>query len=212
MRNCKNTLDTVTLEIPRNPVYVLDFTQRTSYVYEASSLRKTIENRIFLSDYMFPEPKEPINTLSNLPFTYGQLLSINKQCKAYGQFSWILDRYIACDCCLRIFELRFEKELHCEAINSFFTTNSNAANDTIIDFFEDQTRFTPSISGSMIQKFTDLCSDTSRNSIHPYIQKWRTLTRRYYCATELHDTIELARIAREIPTLVSVAKRVLLTI
>lgn len=210
MRNCKNTLDTVTLETPRNSVYVLDFTQRTSYVYEASSLRKTIENRIFLSDYMFPEPKEPINTLSNLPFTYGQLLSIHKQCKAYGQFSWILDRYIACDCCVRTFELRFEKELHYEAIKSFFIMNSNAANDTVIDFFEDQIRFTPSISGRMIQKFTDLCMDTTRNPIHPYIQKWRSITRRYYCATELRDHLELARIAREIPTLVSLAKRVLI--
>jgi hypothetical protein len=79
IRNCKNTEDPVTMDIPKNPVRVIDFKNRISFLYEAASLKRVIENRLLFSDYMFPEPKTPVNLLTNQSFTYGQLISIINQ-------------------------------------------------------------------------------------------------------------------------------------
>lgn len=206
IRNIKNTVDTVTLEPPREPVYVIDYKQRTSYVYEASSLKRTIEHRLLLSDYMFPEPQEPVNTLSNTEFTYGQLVSIHQQCRGYGEYSWMLDRYIACECELSTFEMRFNQELHHQAIITFFKGPlTNVAKDMVIDLF-DKYAYSSQLSAVAISEFARLVHSMK---IHSYAEKWIKVTRRYYLATNMKDFIELARLQLEIRKLILQGERVL---
>jgi len=64
-KNVKNVEDPVTMEIPKTPVYVIDIKKRISFVYDAKTLKKTIESRLLFSDYMFAEPLEPVNLLTN---------------------------------------------------------------------------------------------------------------------------------------------------
>lgn len=187
IRNVKNTEDPVTLDLPKKPVYVVDYKKGLSYIYEASTLRRTIEDKLLYSEYMFPESKMPINLLSNEPFTYGQLLSIMYQCRAYGEFSWVLDRFKSCDCDMRMFKLRFKQMLKIHAIESHFK-NYKDSRDSVVDYFESQTQET-NILFNKVDDFSDLyLSNTTR--VHPYILKWITLTKRYYIALELNDSFE----------------------
>ena len=204
MRNVKNSVDPVTLDVPLKPVYIIDFKQKLSYVYEASSLRKTIENKILFSDYMFPDPKEPINVWSNQPFTYGQLISIISQCKKYGEFSWVLDRFKTYNCNLKLFEKVFKQQLKLEAINSHFK-DSKDTKESVIDFFESQASIS-SLTDNMINSFTTLYNrQTTLRGVHSYIKKWIVLTKRYYIATELKDSSELFNVKIESNRLLDLA-------
>jgi len=198
LQNVKNTLDPVTLDAPLKPVFVLDYLNRLCYVYEASTLRKTIENRILFSDYMFPEPKPPVNLLSNEPFTRGQLFSIINACRAHGEFSWVLERFMkVCDCRLTIFQIRFKQDLKVEAIHFYFKNQKNYVKDTVVDYFELYVN-NLGIDDTVIDSFTrlyDIYIEKKRS--HPYIQQWVNLTKRYYIAAELNDFIELSVISIE---------------
>ena len=198
LKNVKNTCDPVTLEIPVKPVYVLDYENGLSYVYEASTLRKTIENRILFSDYMFPEPKPPVNLLSNEPFTTGQLFSIIDACKAHGEFSWILDRFKkVCECDLDVFESRFRQDLKIEAIDSYFKCQKESAKESVIDYFDSYAE-TIGLDERIAIRFTIQYDKSSRASKpFPYIQSWIKLARQYYIAVELKDAVELHRIKME---------------
>ena len=186
MRNVKNTEDPVTLDVPKKPIYVIDFKQGLSYIYEASSLRRTIEDKLLYSEYMFPESKKPINLLSNEPFTYGQLLSIMYQCRAYGEFSWVLDRFKSCDCDMHVFKLKFKQMLKIHAIESHFKSYKDSR-DSVVDYFESQAE-TSVFLLNKIDEFSELYVSNTR--VHPYILKWIALTKRYYIALELNDSFE----------------------
>ena len=208
IRNVKNTEDPVTLEIPKKPVYVIDIKQRLSYVYEASTLRKTIENRLLYSEYMFPEVKAPINLLSNKPFTYGQLISILNICKKQGEFSWVLDRFKSCHCNILLFQKNFKQMLKIEAIKSHFK-NYKDGRETVIDYFESFAQVNTVLSDTQIDNFSKLYSETPKNSIHPYILKWIALTRDYYIAAELHELVDLVKIGVDTDNLLELGKTVL---
>ena len=205
IRNVKNTEDPVTLELPKKPVRVIDFKKRISYVYDASSLRRVIENRLLYSDYMFPEAKEPINLLSNEPFTYGQLLSILSQCKIHGEFSWVLDRFKDSHCTLSIFKKKFKQMLKIESIKSHFKIHRDAR-ESVIDYFESYAQVSL-MPDSQIDKFSSMYSQAG--NLHPYILKWIAITREYYIAAELHELTDLLQIARDTHSLLQLGLSIL---
>ena len=206
--NVKNVTDPVTLDAPLKPVYVLDYLNRLSYVYEASTLRKTIENRILFSDYMFPEPKPPVNLLSNKPFTRGQLFSIIDACRAHGEFSWVLDRFKKCECRLNIFQYQFKQDLKIEAIHFYFKNQKEYAKDTVIDYFESYVNnlgVDDRVVDSFINIYTRLIQ---KKRPHSYIQQWINLTKRYYIAAELRELVELSLISIDSAKLCRQAEKV----
>ena len=206
--NVKNVNDPVTLDPPQKPIHVIDYANRLSYVYDASTLKRTIENRILFSDYMFPDPKPPINMLSNEPFTRGQLFSIIDACTAYGEFSWILDRFLHCDCVLNVFEVRYKQNLKLEAISSYFKNQKLYAKDTIIDFFGAYLE-AYHMDDTILESFADLyekCLEGKR--MHPYIQQWISITKRYYIAKEVDDVVEINRIRAETTALIRKAPKI----
>ena len=209
LQNVKNTCDPVTLDIPVKPVYVLDYAKSLCYVYEASTLRKTIENRILFSDYMFPEPKPPVNLLSNEPFTRGQLFSIIDACKSQGEFSWILDRFKkVCECDLRRFEKRFKQDIKIEAIHTYFKSQKEYAKDTVIDYFESYAD-SLGLDDTAIEIFTNLYTKyLVKNKGHSYVNQWICLTKQYYIASEMKDLLELSRINMESSRLIRQAEKV----
>lgn len=193
IRNVKNTLDIVTLEIPLKPIYVIDIKRKLSHVYEASTLRRAIETKLLFSDLMFPEVKKPINMYTNEPFTYTQLISITDQCRKYNEFSWVIDRLKYCKYNIQYFEKMFQQQLKIEAINSYFKNQIDYIKDTVTDYYE-------SI-GDMIfmseYKITAFSNLITENSRHPYVKRWITLTKRYYIAVELKNTKDIYSINNE---------------
>ena len=197
IRNIRNTEDPVTLEAPKKPVYVIDIKNKCSYKYEASTLRRTIENKILYSDYMFPEPKAPINMLTNVPFTYGQLVSIYNQCTAYGEFSWAFNRFKACDFDLIKFERRFRQQVKIEAIEYFFKNQYITAKETVIEYFN-------SIADREdlpYEKIAAFLRMYNINPTSPIIRNWINITKRYYISIELKDAIDILNISSETETL-----------
>jgi hypothetical protein len=188
----KNTEDIVTMEPPKNPVYVRDVIRGHSFVFEASSIRKLIENRLLFSDYMFSTPLEPINPYTNVGFTLGQIYSIIQQCKLHGQYSWILDTYKSAWCNIKKFRIYNCQKLNIEAINAYFKKTRAHIRETVIDYFiwqADECDMSERAIGSFINIYD--C-----NIDHPIINKWINMIRDYYIGAELkntaliHDTLD----------------------
>jgi hypothetical protein len=193
LKNKRNTDDPVTLEIPKKPVYVVDLKNRCSHVYDASTLRKTIHNKILYSDYMFPYPSQPVNMLTNIPFTYGQLISIYKQCAAHGEFSWAFDRYRSCGYDLIKFEKRFRQQLKIEAVEYFFKNQRDLAKDVVIDYFLVH-------ADNEEMPLAKIAAFKRRYNKRPdsiVILNWIHLARRYYINLELKNLEETIRLTKD---------------
>jgi hypothetical protein len=204
LRNVKNTEDPVTMDIPKKLVRIVDFKGGMSFVYEASTLRKTIESRILLSDYMFPEPDNPLNVLTNMPFTYGQLISVIRQCKQHNETSWILEGLKHTKYDLKLFIAYYKKQLKVEAIKAFFKSAVYLLQETVVDYFtnEAEKAFIPEVK---IDNFID--AYTNRPDM-PIIKQWISHTRDFYIAKELQDTILLINQVVRTQTLLNNVSRV----
>jgi hypothetical protein len=88
-----NTEDPATLTAPRKPIHVYDTRIKGTYVFEAFSLRKSIQMNLTFTDWMFPEPAAPKNPLTNLPFTMPQVLRILEQLRAANATNWWVEAY-----------------------------------------------------------------------------------------------------------------------
>jgi hypothetical protein len=194
LENVKNTDDPVTMEPPKKPIRVIDFENKISFIYEASTIRKTIENKILLSDYMFPEPQEPLNLLTNVPFSYKQLISIIQQCKNYSEFNWILEDLYKYNCDLELFTIYNKQRLKIEAINTYFKKSSYFIRETTMDFFGLEADDCE-LSIDTAQRFANLY-DTKPES--RMVMVWIRLTREYYIAKELQDVSMIKRNSREV--------------
>jgi hypothetical protein len=190
LHNVLNIDDPATLEKPMKPVYVYNFNKTCTYVYEASTLLKEINRRLLTSDYMFVDPQEPRNLLSNKPFTMSQYISIIMQFKAYGMFSWIFDRFKACEFNIKKFKIRYRQQLKISAIETFFNTNTDLYRETVEDYFIINANVCD-VPDEYIIKFKNTLY-YNNNSL--YIKRWISLTKRYYIAKELNDLNEIKEI------------------
>ena len=160
-----------------------------SFVYDARSIKKAIEERLLFSDYMFAEPQPPLNLLTNEPLTYGQIISICRQCKIHGEFSWILDELMMYGSNLKRFATFNKQRLNLEAINSFFKKSTYAIRETVIDLFlieadmADMPRY----------KITGFIRRYDTEPTNTLVQKWIRNTREYYIAKELNDPTMIKR-------------------
>ena len=189
MHTILNADDPATLERPVKPIYVYNFSKTSTYVYEANTLLKEINRRLLTSDYMFVDPQEPRNLLSNKPFTMSQYISIIAQFKAYGMFSWIFDRFKACEFNIDKFKIRYRQQLKISAIETFFN-NHEFCRETVEDYFIINANVCD-VPDEYIIKFKNTLY-YNNNSL--YIKRWVSLTKRYYIAKELNDLNEIKEI------------------
>jgi hypothetical protein len=201
MRNCINIFDAATMDIPKKPVYIINFAQKCSYIYEASTLLRTIQSKLLISDYMFPDPKEPVNLFTNQPFTMGQYISIFSQCKGQGEFSWLFDRFKASGFNIGVFSNRFKQQLKLEAVDYYFKNQPYAAESTVIDYFLINAEYA-SLPTHIIGRFKN-----SFNYKNPsnYVRSWINISKNYYKAFELKDTVALHNIGLECDILIQKA-------
>ena len=183
MKNRLNLEDPVTLEVPNKPVYVLNLKRQCSYVYEANTIRRAMENRLLTCYWMFNEPKQPTNILSNEDFVMGQYISVLRQLKEYGEFSVTLQLFRDANFDISTFETRNKQYLKLKAIERHFKDESSASKITIIEFIK-----VMSLGRGLDKKKIDRCIQTyDFYKKYTYIQSWIRLTEKYYISKELND-------------------------
>ena len=176
MKNTVNQEDPVTLEIPKKPVYVLNFQGRCSYVYEANSLRRVMENRLLACYWMFVEPKPPNNLLSNQEFTMGQYISIMRQLKEYREFSVAIARFRDAEFDLSKFEKRNMQYLKVSAVERHFKDEPATSRTTVIEFIKAMT-IGRSVEPKKLEAFLRAYDI---NKEYSYLKQWIRITKRYY--------------------------------
>jgi hypothetical protein len=206
LKNCKNTEDPVTMEIPKFPVTIIDFKKRMSFVYDAKTLKYTIENRLLYSDYMFPEPLIPLNILTNVEFTHGQLISIVEQCKRYGQTSWMMDSLKSLNGDLQLFTFHNKQRLKIEAIKAFFKKGSLSMRDVVLEYFDTEADYAE-MPDLQVNRFTNAYDTTPQMSI---VQHWIGLTRDYYIAKELNEPTLLTDVANKTDRAIALVYKIFL--
>jgi hypothetical protein len=194
MKNIINTEDVVTMEVPKKPVYVINIERRCSYVYEASTLRKSINNRLLSCDYMFATPLYPLNILSNEEFTYMQSVSIYNQLKDWGACSWALERFKVYGFNLKMFETKCSQQLKLSAIDNHFYSDNDLLFETVYDYFTLMADFI-NIDEFYIAAFKSDFFNTNRRS--SYIKAWISLTRRKYISQVTCDINEIQAVGEE---------------
>ena len=194
MKNVMNTEDVVTMEVPKNPVYVMNFERRCSYVYDASTLRKAINHRLLSCDYMFATPLYPLNILSNEEFTYMQSVSIYNQLKAYGACSWALERFKVYGFDLKMFQTKCSQQLKLAAIDNHFYSDNDLLFETVYDYFTVMADFI-NIEEYYIAEFKNDFLNTTRRS--HYVKAWIKLTRRKYVSEVTCDLNEIHAIGED---------------
>lgn len=203
IKNQKNTEDPVTLEPPKKTVCIIDFKNSMSFIYDANTIRRAIENKILFSDYMFAEPLQPVNLFTNLPLTYGQLMSVILQCKAHGEYSWILEELRARNGNLENFAIFNRVKLNVEAIKVFFKKNTRIIRETVIDFLRTESDYLDLPPAKLFNFITEY-DTTPTNTL---VRKWINHTREYYIAKELNNPAHLVRIDVETEILLDLIYR-----
>lgn len=190
LKNLMNKCDPVTLEEPIKPIYIINFKNKCSYVYELDTIRKTMNTRLLTSDYMFQNPQLPVNILSNEPFTFYQLVSIYSQFKKYGVCPWVFDRFKASNFNLEKFSLYNRQQLKIRAIEHFFTVENDLYQETVLDYFllSDDINLTNPNDTDYYTVFKRALYSKNHS---PYIKRWIATTKRYYIAKELQDSIQI---------------------
>ena len=203
IKNLKNIEDPVSLEIPKKLVCIIDFKQGMSFAYEANTIRRAIESKILFSDYMFSEPLEPLNLLTNLPLTYGQLMSVILQCKAHGEYSWILEELRVRKGSLVDFKIYNKVRLNIEAIKSFFKKPNHIIRETVVDFLRAEADFVD-LTAVKVFSFIRAYDMTPDNIM---VRKWINHTREYYIAKELNHPGLMEKINTETEILLNMIYR-----
>jgi hypothetical protein len=152
---------------------------------------------------MFAELQEPVNLLTNLPLTYGQLISVIFQCKAQGEYSWILEELRLRNGNLETFAIYNRVKLNIEAINVFFKKSTRILRETVIDFFQTEANYVD-LEGAKMNNFIQ-AYDLKPDNI--MVRKWINHTRQYYIAKELNNPTMTLRIYKETEVLLNMIYR-----
>jgi hypothetical protein len=135
-----NEEDIVTLDIPRQPITIIDWPARKLYVYEASTVARDVRECLLQRDYMFPAPLQPRNLLTNQALTPMQCLSAFWQLRATGKrLHWSIAAYQGEGYTLAPFKVKFDTALRHEVLKTLFSQPTN--DDTIgivYDFISDE--------------------------------------------------------------------------
>jgi hypothetical protein len=183
-----NDVDPVTCEAARQPVTLIDWTNRSTYTFEAQTILKDMSSRLTLHDELWPSPQRPRNPYTNAALTLGQTLHLRQQLAAAGKSHWSLEALATSGYCFTTFARNFATPLKHSALTRIFREPKSD------DFFYVMTDF--------IENEHDHHDQTYNASLYKWallhepdcqiLVDWRKACRRYHELTLLHtDAIEL---------------------
>ena len=120
-----NTEDIVTMEIPKKPILIVDWTLRQKYTFEAQTLMKDITCRLLTNDGLFQDAQLPRNPFTNLPFTQAQQISVWNSISSAGiAVSSVFTLFRKARYNLDVFELENTHYLKLNALKKTMTDSS----------------------------------------------------------------------------------------
>ena len=130
-----NETDVVTMDIPKNPVWIYDWANRCKYVFEARSVFQDIKTRLGLTDNFFPITKYPRNPFTNERLSLGQLHFLLNDLKSKGLAHWTTETLRACKYNQNTFQKRNAIQLKLDALERVFgNPTSDECIDVVFDF------------------------------------------------------------------------------
>ena len=131
-------MDPVTLEPIRKPVYLFDHRAKRTFVFEATTLHRSIRSALTFQLYTVSDPKPPKNLFTNTPFSYGQLAVLYSQLQAYGLMSLELVAWRKMAFCITRYRMYMESWLHVDAHRQeIYAANSEDGQEMLLDFIID---------------------------------------------------------------------------
>jgi hypothetical protein len=179
-----NTEDPATLCEPDTPILLFDAKARGSYVFEASTLKRQLEENLGYCKWLVSEPQAPKNPLTNLPFHTGQLVEIFRQLAIYGKSSWILEGFKEHHYNLTEFLEFFRQPLRMRAVDQ--CRNAPTSEDTldfVSEFIEDEFNYHDIAYTSTLTILKWALEHTSELK---YMRTWIDVWSEYYKATIIH--------------------------
>ena len=179
-----NSTDLLTMEIPKKPVYIVDWPARKSYVFEAQTLMKDITLRITNHDGFFEDSQPPRNPFTNTPLTQSQMISVWNSISHAGIIvSSAFSLFRKARYCIKIFNLENSVFLKLNALKA--TMKDPSAYDYV-------DRMTDFIHFAYESESIDCDTTAFRFAMREYpnhviLLKWRDLCYRYYSADILHS-------------------------
>jgi hypothetical protein len=82
-----NTEDIFTTEVPKNPVFIVDWRSRQRYTFEAQTLMRDLTCRLMNHDGLFENAQVPRNPFTNQPLTQSQIISVWNSISAAGIYT-----------------------------------------------------------------------------------------------------------------------------
>jgi hypothetical protein len=191
-----NETDVITMEPPKNPVYIMDFYTNKKYQVNAKSFILDTVNRFLLHYDFFPESKSPRNLLTNEDLTWAQIWSISQQLKKIGTTHWCWEGYTFHKFHMPDFVSHFEIPLKLEMVNRCFLGSITDSQWYISDFIS--------------QNATETQAKWLKWAVYnlnedPYIQEWKELCFKYWKLAVRKGEQE----AEEDPTIVGEVRRLI---
>jgi hypothetical protein len=170
-----NEEDLFTLEIPKKPVFIIDWPSRKRYVFESSTLMKDITERLLHHDSYFQEPQVPRNPFTNIPLTLSQTLSIWNQLRD-SRPSSVFTNFRAARFDMNRFSNEYSIPLQLHALRSAFKDVKNIdVQERIQDFIQycyDQ---------EAIDCYSTVYAHCLKHySTNPLVVKWIQICKEYY--------------------------------
>ncbi len=190
-----NTEDVVTMEAPKQPVWIYDWTNRTKYVFEAATLFRGIRTRLLFAQDLFPSPQQPKNPYTNQPLTYGQLHFALDDLRAVGKTDWVTETLRAVAYDLGVFKRRNNTQLRVAALKALF---ANPSDDNYCDLLFDFIDFCHDEAEIMMERkdVWEWCIQNRHE--HTQIQIWRGYCYTYYHALITLGTEDFAKMKEQI--------------
>lgn len=173
-----NTEDPVTMCEPEKPIQVFDVRLKGSYVFDLQTIKKTIEEDLLYSEWMFPKPKSPKNPFTNLSFTCGQIIQLIKSIKQHGISSWILEAYRSANYDIDIFLMRYSIPIRLHGLKGLIRNkNSDELQEFLIEFIEESYDYHE----IQYTSYLNILKWAVLNAIDdPYMIKWINLFKKYH--------------------------------
>lgn len=180
-----NKEDIYTMEVPKNPVYIVDWKSKQKYTFEAQTLMKDITCRLMTHDGLFDNPQAPRNPYTNIPFTQSQMISVWNSIFSSGIYtSSAFALFRKSNFCLRRFIVENTTFLKLNALSK--TMKDPALYDYVdrmIDFIsfayeEESADFRVNMYTYIMRNYPN----------HPLLKRWAALCYKFYEADILYHS------------------------
>jgi len=187
-----NTTDIATMEEPKDPIYLYDWSEKCKYIFEVKTILMDVLEKLQYAVELFPKPVNPRNPFTNRPLTLGQIHFLLQEIQRRGQSHWILGAFREGKYSLLFLQTVYFNPLKVNALKRIFKNpTDDICVDIVYDFIlaEYEYHKTPSVSIRMWSWYLE-----NRPNL-PQIVSWRELSYKYYYSRftnpeSMHPNIE----------------------